>query len=242
MTSQQYEELCRLAIADRLKVDVAQIRSVYVANKRRKAPWYEFEMRYRHQIDLYWETETDFARYITIANAKWRARNRVRQQDVLLLEMVRRKVGAHKAMIITNSGFTGTARVVAMDEGIGLLIVRPNFNSRSLHPTRRGLILSKIQELAKTHPPGYTYEVEVKGHEPVLPASQTLPQPPETFHSSAAGPVSESTLLPAFGVSPPVSPLLGSAGGSQAGPSPAPASGFSGYSTRLGPGPGFRMK
>jgi hypothetical protein len=242
MTSQQYEELCRFAIADRLRMQVDRIQSVYVPNKRRKAPWYEFEMPYRHQIDLYWEVENDITRYLTIANAKWRSKDRVRQEDVLLLAMVRQKVGAHKAMMITNSGFTGVAGVAAEDEGIGLLIVRPNFDSRVLHPTDRAAILKTIRKVAKNSPPAYTYEVNLKGFGPVIATSPWTPQPGETPHLSTLLPASESPVLASSGGSPPVDALLGSAGDGLPAPAATPACGFSGYSTRLGPGPGFRMK
>jgi hypothetical protein len=242
MTSQQYEELCRFAIANQLRIKVDRIQSVYVPNKRRKAPWYEFEMPYRHQIDLYWEIENDVARYITIANAKWRSKDPVRQEDVLLLAMVRRKVGAHKAMMITNSGFTGAASVVAMDEGIGLLVVRPNFDCRGLHPTDRTSILKSIRELARNSGPAYTCEVVLKGFGPAVAASRAVPQPVETLHASAGGPASESAVITASDASPPVNALLGSAGVRQPGPAAAPAPGFSSYLTRLGPGPGFRVQ
>jgi hypothetical protein len=242
MTSQQYEELCRFFLADRLQMDIAQIQSVYVANKRRNAPWYEVEMPYRHQIDLYWESQNDVARYITIANAKWRAKDRVRQHDVLLLEMVRRKVGAHKAMMITNSGFTGAAHVVAMDEGIALLIVRPRFDSRSLHPTRRSLILQGIQELARKTPAVYAYEVVEKGFEPVLSMVQVLHRPAENCPSTAWRPACENVALPCPPMNPPGNEFPSAWGGSWGACSGPPVPGLSSYSTRQGPGPEFRMK
>jgi hypothetical protein len=242
MTSQQYEELCRFAIADRLRIRVDRIQSVYVPNKTRKAPWYEFEGTYRHQIDLYWEVENDITRYLTIANAKWRSKDQVRQEDVLLLAMVRQKVGAHKAMMITNSDFTGMAGLAAREEGIGLLIVRPNFDSRVLHPTDRAAILKTIRKVARNSAPAYTYEVKLKGFGPVIATSPWVPQPAETSHATALLPACESTILPASGGSPPVDALLGSAGDGLPGPAAALASDRGGSSTRLGPGPGFRMK
>jgi hypothetical protein len=83
----------------------------------------------------------------------------VRQHEVLLLQKVREKVAAHKAFMITNTGYTGRAMKVALDEGIALLILRPNFDTDCLNRTRRHLILQRIRELAKTIHPLYHYEV-----------------------------------------------------------------------------------
>lgn len=100
MTANRYEELCRWFIAQRFSISVEQVCTGNMPSPRRPGL-----PAYTHQIDLYWETETPLAQYLTIANAKWRGTHRVEQREVLLIQQVREKVGAHKAMIITNAGF-----------------------------------------------------------------------------------------------------------------------------------------
>jgi hypothetical protein len=74
LTSQQYEELCRFFVADQLKIPIESVVSRDITN-----PWrvgtsgHVLGESYVHQIDLYWETEDGMARYINIANAKWRS-------------------------------------------------------------------------------------------------------------------------------------------------------------------------
>jgi|GEM_PF-6599030 len=138
MTSIQYEELCRWFIAGQLKIPVEQVRSVRIPNPEREHRETLIKLvPFQHQIDLYWETANAELRYINIANAKWRSRDPVHQHDVLLLQQVKLKVGAHKAILITNSSFTAHAEQAAWDEGIGLLLLRPalanTVESRTLH-------------------------------------------------------------------------------------------------------------
>jgi len=97
MTSQQYEELCRYFIAEQLRMDLSRVVSRNIANPRREPEPDGCDPKpYNHQIDLYWETADGLARYINIANAKWRGRQKVRQHEVLLLQKVREKIAAHK--------------------------------------------------------------------------------------------------------------------------------------------------
>src|SRR5260370_42648055 len=138
MTSQQYEELCRFFIANQLKIDIAQVVSRNIADPRREPELDGCDPQpYTHQIDLYWETEDGLARYVNIANAKWRGRTKGHQHEMLLLQKVREKVGAHKAFLITNSRFTGPAKQVSRDAGVSLLLLRPNIFSPRLHPPTR---------------------------------------------------------------------------------------------------------
>lgn len=127
MTSNQYEELCRRFIADKLNISLEQVLSIRIPNPTRPGL-----PTYKHQIDLYWEREDELALYLNIANAKWRNISKVDQPDVLLLQQVKQKVAAHKALMITNTGFTSGAIAVAKDEGIGLHIVRPKFEASLL--------------------------------------------------------------------------------------------------------------
>ena len=132
MNDIQYEELCRLYIARRLRLLPTRVRSVRVPNAQRPGL-----PTYKHQIDLYWETEDALAHYLNIANAKWRGRSKVSQPEILLLQQVREKVAAHKAVMITNTGFTSGAIAAAYDGGIGLHLVQPNFDTSQLSKSNR---------------------------------------------------------------------------------------------------------
>src|SRR5260370_42363647 len=80
MTSRQYEELCRFFLADLFQIGIHQVLSMEMMNPARP----NFPS-YRHQIDLYWDIETEAARYLHIANAKFRAPPLlIDQRDVLL--------------------------------------------------------------------------------------------------------------------------------------------------------------
>jgi ribosomal protein L29 len=144
MNSIQYEELSRLYIARQLRVEPNDIRSVQVPNAQRPGL-----PSYKHQIDLYWETEDAVSRYLTIANAKWRGTSKVDQPDILLLQQVRQKVAAHKAIAITNSGFTSGAIAAAYDEGIGLHVVRPSFDASELSTNNRDRIQAQLAAIER---------------------------------------------------------------------------------------------
>ena len=113
MNSQQYEELCRYFLAKKLGMNVEQVQSIQIPNPTRP----ELPV-YKHQIDLYWETESELGKYLHIANAKWRGNDKVDQPEVLLLQQVKQKVAAHKALILTTQGYTAGAVAAAKDEGI----------------------------------------------------------------------------------------------------------------------------
>ncbi len=91
MDSDQYEELCRHFIAEKVGLSPDDVRSVSVPNSKRPGL-----PEKKHQIDLYWETSDAIAAYLNIANAKWRATAKVEQGEVLLLQQVRQRVAAHK--------------------------------------------------------------------------------------------------------------------------------------------------
>jgi hypothetical protein len=143
MNSQQYEELCRHFLAVKIGISVDQIKSVHIPNPARPGlPVYQ------HQIDLYWETETDLIKYLHIANSKWRGNDKVDQPEILLLQQVKQDVAAHKALILTTCGYTEGAIAAAKDKGIALHIVKPDFDI-SILPTRdRDIIQAKLREVA----------------------------------------------------------------------------------------------
>ena len=147
MTGVQYEELCRYFVADKLEMPIEKVLSPQILNPLRLGPsGFGVAETYAHQVDLYWETEDGLAKYVNIANAKWRTNTKVHQADVLLLQQVRVKIGAHKAIMITNTDFTDVAVRVAKDEGIGLYIVKPQFDPAQM-PENRNLALAHIRQL-----------------------------------------------------------------------------------------------
>jgi hypothetical protein len=164
MTSQQYEELCRFFVADQLRISVESVLSLEVPSAGRGGIG-----RFSQQIDLIWLTGNKMARYVNIANAKWRfGGGKVHQADVLLIGKVKELVGAHKAFMITSGGYTEQAKAAAGDDGIGLITVRPAFDTANL-PHDRRVVIHQIRELAKISKHVYTYQIEDKGPEHVLP-------------------------------------------------------------------------
>jgi hypothetical protein len=159
MDAMQYEELCRLFIADKERLALDKVRSVHLRNpKRWRLP------SYRHQIDLYWETGNDIATYLNIANAKWRASAKIAQEEVELLQHVRHKVAAHKAFLITNTEFTAGAVAAARDEGIALHIVRPDFDVSDLPTGGRAAIRGRLIAMkAAAERSLWTHRIEHKG-------------------------------------------------------------------------------
>lgn len=170
MNSKQYEELCRFFLADKLGISCDGIQSAEIPNPRRPGL-----PEYKHQIDLYWETGDEVALYLNIANAKWRSKDKVDQPEVLLLEQVRQKVGAHKAVMLTNVGFTAGAKAAAQDTGIALHIVQPNFDYKSLPQQKIVVIQTRLQQLAaNTEKPIYLHNVVYKAFDLATVQSKPL--------------------------------------------------------------------
>ena len=118
--------------------------------------------------------------------------------------------------MITNTGYTGRAMQVAQDEGISLLIVRPNFDARGLRSTRRNRILKRIETLAQTCPPVYHYEVSHKACGMVSPSDRAWLHAVEQFYRAPAEMDAESRLRDGIPLDlrdippPPVHTFLGS--------------------------------
>jgi hypothetical protein len=228
MTSKQYEELCRFFLASQLGLGVDQILSLELESPVRPGM-----PEYAHQIDLYWEIEDDVSKIISIANAKWRQPAKFLDlQDVLLLQKVRELAKAHKAVLITNTGFTEGAQAAAHNEEIGLHIIRPLFRCDRLHHDDPIILRSQLRDLARLSGarPLYLHEIVHKGAglgrtqaqapPAALPPGQT-PIPPlgKSFSSGpAAGlplPYMTKTIS---GAAPQTPPQQGQPGGSA--PSP----------------------
>lgn len=143
MNSRQYEELCRYFIAEKLALPIEQIRSPRIPNPRRPGL-----RAYSHQIDLYWETGNELTSHINIANAKWRATRRVNQSDMELLDKVRQEISAHKAVMITNVGFTKGAEAVAEHNEMGLWLVQSDIDMASLPEQNRIAIQAALEATA----------------------------------------------------------------------------------------------
>jgi hypothetical protein len=225
MTSQQYEELCRLFVSNIFQIGVDSIHNLeYVNPQRPGIP------KYSHQIDLYWETETPGARYLHIANAKWRQETElVGQAEVLLLQQVKTKLAAHKALLITSSGFTPQAVAAAADEGIGLHVVRPNCSFGGIEATDPEVIQGQLRNLARAYlsRPLYVHEVMRKS----FPASESAPASLTQEYGDADSPPAAPPVI----LEPPV-PEAGAAVG------PARWLTRAGYFNKQGPPPGIMKK
>ena len=159
MNSDQYEELCRHFIAEKIGLSAGDVKSVSIPNAKRPGL-----PQYKHQIDLYWETGDAIAAYLNIANAKWRGTTRVEQGEVLLLQQVRQKVSAHKAFMITNVGFTTGAIAAAKDDGIALHVLTPNFDVTALPRGDRAAIQGALRDMAcQVAGSLYSHRVEHRG-------------------------------------------------------------------------------
>ncbi|RIE15885.1 hypothetical protein [Candidatus Cryosericum septentrionale] len=189
MDSDQYEELCRLFIAEKVGLSVDDVKSVTIPNAQRSnLP------TYAHQIDLYWETGDEIAQYLNIANAKWRASDKVDQPDVMLLAKVREKVAAHKAFMISSVGFTSGAVATAQDEGIALHVVRPAIDTSSLPRGDRGAIREALRQVESSGSrPLYSHTVECRGMDF---AESPAPTPSRQPRPMVAPPRTETRVAP----------------------------------------------
>lgn len=174
MTSKQYEELCRLFIADQFKLDVYEVTSEHKASATLPE-----NPDIKHQIDLYWETGNEVTKYINIANAKWRSEDKVDQGEMLLLKEVKQQLNAHKAVMMTNIGFTSGAIAVAKNAEISLHVVQPTFDYSKLEGKDAKAIQSQIQAIvASQKEPVYSFRVEHR-------ALDTKPQSKPPIHQSS---------------------------------------------------------
>ncbi len=177
MQYKQYEELCRLFVANEENIPIEKIKSDYIPSSVR--PGLE---EYKNQIDLYWELEDKLTRNLVIVNAKWRSsdEDKVVQGDILLIQQVKQEIDANKAMIITNTGFTDGARKAAINRRIALHIVVPNFDSTILHTKDRLTMQTQLQELFDSRRPVYSHVEVNKTVDPVKDTTVQSPNPDKT--------------------------------------------------------------
>ena len=175
MNAMQYEELCRQFLSEKLAVPKHKIES-----RRMPAPARPGEKARVRQVDLCWETETQVGRYLTIADAKYRARFKIDQDAVVTLQRVKEDVGAQKAMIIASTEFTRGAIETAKHFGIALHILRPMAKFNGLHRSDREIMQQRLAELAKaSRAPLYRHTVVCKAFErTTAPPHPRSPRPP----------------------------------------------------------------
>jgi hypothetical protein len=142
MTSWQYEALCRHVIAEEYGISAREIQTGNVKGSSRKG------QRLRHQIDLFWTSRDEMCEYQVFANAKWRKR-KVQKESLMALIGVWRDIGAHKAMMITNTGYSSGVVRQAKEKGISLVVVRPVFDFSGLSMGSATEVLGELDQVAR---------------------------------------------------------------------------------------------
>jgi len=174
----QYEELCRHFIARNFGLSVKDVKSITIPNPRRPGL-----PKYKHQIDLYWETGNEISLYLNIANAKWRSSDKVDQGEVLLLYQVRQEVDAHKAFMISSVGFTAGAIAVAKHHGIALHAVTPAFNVSTIPDRNRTAIRARLGSMANSsEQPIFAHRIENRGLDITGTSAVASPRSPVAPH------------------------------------------------------------
>jgi len=160
MNGTQYEEFCRLFLAEELEIPIEAIQSLRISSAT-----HPDLSTYKNQIDFYWEKEDDNIKYVNIADAKWRGSDKVPINKVRELEQVKNDINAHKAMMITNADFTDGARSFAENKGIALHIVRPDFDYTTLNLDlkNREQIQAQLRQFFTGNKPPYSHKVVCKG-------------------------------------------------------------------------------
>jgi hypothetical protein len=160
LTAWQYEALCRHALSCEYGVLISNIKTGYLEGATKT------DQKVRHQIDLYWTVCDGVCNFLCIANAKYR-KNKVSQTEIMTLLGVQRDIHAHKAMMITNTGYSHGALVHAGEKGIALLIVRPSpdFNFSHLPEKPAPAIASELERFSKHGGPLFNLDIIHRGFE-----------------------------------------------------------------------------
>ena len=120
MTGLEYEQFVRAVLSEKLNLAPEELQSAHVPGAVLPGA-----SSAQHQIDLFYVEETEVARYLTIIECKYRGSRPVDQALIQNLAFVRDNVRAHKAIMVTNKGFTSGAMAIAESQGIALLVVKP---------------------------------------------------------------------------------------------------------------------
>lgn len=160
MNGTQYEECCRLFLANELRIPIREIRSDMIPNTIRPG-----STQYSQQIDFWWQDENNLIEHVNIADAKCRSSNKVEKGDVEKLMQAKEGIAAHKAIMITNNDFTKGARAVAENHRIALHIVCPNFDYTilNLDMRNRRQIQAQLRPFFASNKPAYSQKLVCKG-------------------------------------------------------------------------------
>jgi Restriction endonuclease len=120
MTGREYEQFVRAVLSRKLNIPPDTLRSTH-------SPGVTLPNAggIEHQIDLFYVDETEVAEYVTIIECKYRGSRPVDQILVQNLAFVRTNTRAHKAILVSNQGFTDGAYKVAESQTIALLTIKP---------------------------------------------------------------------------------------------------------------------
>lgn len=136
MTGLEYEQFVRAVLCRKLNIPPEKLQSTH-------SPGVTLPNAgdIEHQIDLFYVDETEVAEYVTIIECKYRSSRPVDQTLLQNLAFVRNNTRAHKAIMVSNQGFTDGAYKVAESQKIALLTIeatseympaRPNTDVDSL--------------------------------------------------------------------------------------------------------------
>ena len=190
LTSWQYEALCRHALSREYAIPIDDIKTGYLQGPTTTC------QNIRHQIDLYWTSHDGVCDFLCFANAKFLKIN-VDLNDIMHLLGVQRDIHAHKAMMITNTGYSSSALLQAREKGIALLVVRPSLtlDVASLpKSTAPAVVARAIEEISTRVPPVYNLNVIHRGFDLSRSAAPASPCPDST--ELVAGRVPPSPRLP----------------------------------------------
>jgi hypothetical protein len=188
LTSLQYEALCRHALSCEYRVLIDNIKTGYLEGATKT------DQKTRHQIDLYWTVCDGVCNFLCIANAKFR-KTKVKLGDIMTLLGVQRDIHAHKAMMITNTGYSDSALVHARDKGIALLIVRPSpdFNFSQLPERPAPAIAGELERFSRRGDRLFELDIIHRGFE----LRRSSPQAPAAPRSAGPRPQPGPAALPA---------------------------------------------
>jgi hypothetical protein len=165
LTPWQYEAFCRHVLSREYRVPLRDIKTGYL----------ESPSKTRHQIDLYWTRHDGVCNFLCFANAKF-LKDNIHLTEVVTLLGVQRDIRAHKAMLITNTGYSQNAVCLAQENGIALLIVRPalDFDVTLLPKSAAPVVAQALEKIAAGLPCVYHLNIVHRGF--AAPA-RPCPQP-----------------------------------------------------------------